>query len=236
MREGSAPESWGLLRLLLIRNGALPAGSVGSSVLRVTVAATINGALRRIPTWPVYAIGLLVPVWWLYLGFTGGLGVEPIEELEHRLGLLALQMLIATLAVTPLRQLTGVTLIRFRRALGLLVFYYVTCHLLVWLVLDVQILGEIWKDIVKRPYVTIGMVGFVLLVPLALTSNNASIRRLGPVRWRRLHQLGYLAAVLGALHFVMLSKGFQIEPLIYLAAVLGLLAARLPWPARGATA
>lgn len=177
-----------------------------------------------------------MPIWWLYLGLTGGLGVEPIEELEHRLGLLALQMLIATLAVTPLRKLTGINLIKFRRALGLLVFYYVSCHLLVWLILDVQILGQIWKDILKRPYITIGMAGFILLLPLALTSNNWSIRKLGPQRWRRLHQLGYGAAILGAVHFVMLTKGFQIEPLAYLATVALLLAMRLPRPVPRAAA
>lgn len=195
-------------------------------------AIAINTALRRVPTWPVYVIGALVPVWYLWLGLTGGLGVEPIKELEHRLGLLALQMLIATLAVTPLRRVTGIALIRYRRALGLLTFYYVTCHLLVWLVLDVQLPGQIWKDIVKRPYITIGMAAFVLLVPLAATSGNWAIRRLGPARWRRLHQLSYVAAILGGIHFMMLSKGFQIEPLVYLGAILGLLALRIELPRR----
>jgi sulfoxide reductase heme-binding subunit YedZ len=195
-------------------------------------AQSINGALRRVPTWPVYVLGALPPLWFLWLGLTGGLGVEPIKELEQRLGLLALQALIATLAVTPLRRFTGVSLIRFRRALGLLTFYYVVCHLLVWLVLDVQILGEIWKDIVKRPYITIGMAGFLLLVPLAATSNTWAIRKLGPQRWRRLHQLSYLAAILGAVHFVMLSKGFQIEPLAYLGTILLLLALRIELPRR----
>ncbi len=195
-------------------------------------ATAINSALRRVPTWPVYVIGALVPLWYLWLGLTGGLGVEPIKELEHRLGLLALQTLIATLAVTPLRRFTGISLIRFRRALGLLTFYYVACHLLVWLVLDVQILGQIWKDIVKRPYITIGMAAFVLLVPLAATSGNWAIRRLGPARWRRLHQLSYVAAILGGVHFVMLSKGFQIEPLAYLGAILGLLVLRIELPRR----
>lgn len=199
-------------------------------------AIAINTALRRVPTWPVYVIGALVPVWYFWLGLTGGLGAEPIKELEHRLGLLALQTLIATLAVTPLRRFTGVALIRFRRALGLLTFYYVTCHLLVWLVLDVQLLGQIWKDIVKRPYITIGMAAFVLLVPLAVTSGNWAIRRLGPARWRRLHQLSYVAAILGGVHFVMLSKGFQIEPLVYLGAILGLLALRIELPRRRAAA
>ncbi|RVT83162.1 protein-methionine-sulfoxide reductase heme-binding subunit MsrQ [Rhodobacteraceae bacterium CCMM004] len=187
----------------------------------------VNGALRRVPIWPVYLLGALPPFWWLYLGLTGGLGVEPIEELEHRLGLLALQTFVGVLAVRPLRDLLGVNLLRFRRALGVLVFYYVACHLLVWLVLDVQILGQIWQDIVKRPYITVGMASFLMLVPLAATSNNLSVRRLGPLRWRRLHLLTYPAAVLGALHFVMLRKGWQFEPLIYLAIVLILLALRL---------
>lgn len=200
------------------------------------LAQTINGALRRVPTWPVYLIGALPPFWYLYLGFTGGLGVEPITELEHRLGLLGLQMLIAVLAVTPLRRFTGISLIKFRRALGLLAFYYIACHLLVWLVLDVQILSQIWADIVKRPYITIGMAGFVLLLPLAVTSNNLSIRRMGPMAWKRLHQLSYLAAILGSVHYVMLVKGWQIEPLLYLGAILLLLLARLPGVRRRATA
>ena len=200
------------------------------------LAQTLNGALRRVPTWPVYLIGALPPFWYLYLGFTGGLGVEPITELEHRLGLLGLQMLIAVLAVTPLRRFTGISLIKFRRALGLLAFYYIACHLLVWLVLDVQILSQIWADIVKRPYITIGMAGFVLLLPLAATSNNWSIRRMGPMGWKRLHQLSYAAAILGSVHYVMLVKGWQIEPLLYLGAILLLLLARLPGVKRRAVA
>lgn len=196
----------------------------------MTLAQKINGALRRVPTWPVYLVGLLPPVWYFYLGLTGGLGADPVKAMEHRLGELGLQMLIVTLAVTPLRNLTDITLVKFRRAFGLLTFYYILCHLLVWLVLDVQILAQIWADIVKRPYITIGMVGFLLLIPAALTSNNLSIRKLGPMRWKRVHQLSYAAAVLGAVHYIMLAKGFQIEPLVYLGVILALLVARLPRP------
>lgn len=211
----------------------MSAGAGGRGVLRVTdPVQRLNGALRRLPTWPVYAVGLVVPAWFLWLGTTGGLGVEPIKELEHRLGELGLQMLVATLAVTPLRRFAGVNLLRFRRALGLLCFYYITLHLLTWLVLDVQIVAQIWADIVKRPYITIGMAAFTLLVPLALTSNNWSVRRLGAARWRRLHQISYLAAILGAVHFTMLVKGWQVEPLLYLAGVLALLAVRLRLPRR----
>jgi sulfoxide reductase heme-binding subunit YedZ len=188
---------------------------------------SLNGVLRRVPLWVVYILCMLPAPYFFYLGLTGGLGVEPIKALEHRLGELALQFLIAGLAVTPLRRFLGVNLMRFRRAIGLVAFYYILCHLLVWAILDVQLVGQIWADIVKRPYITIGMAAFVLLVPLALTSNDISLRRLGP-RWRKLHRLVYVAAILGGLHFVMLVKGFQIEPLLYMAAILGLLALRLP--------
>ena len=189
---------------------------------------TINGWARRLPVPVVYGTLSLPLVWLVYLAATGGLGVEPVKALEHRLGEIALQLLIAGLAITPLRRFTGLNLIRFRRAVGLTAFFYVALHLLVWLVLDVQILSQIWADILKRPYITVGMAGFVLMIPLALTSNNWSVRRLGPT-WRRLHKLTYAACLLGALHFVMLSKGFQYEPLLYLAAVGVLLAARLRW-------
>lgn len=194
------------------------------------ITQKITGVLRRVPIWPVYAIGALPPVWLFYLGLTGGLGVEPIEALTHELGLLGLQAMVAVLAVTPLRDFTGINLIRFRRALGLLCFYYIFCHLLVWLLLDVRIVSQIWEDILERPYITIGMAAFVLMVPLALTSNNLAVRKLGPVAWRRLHRLTYGAAILGAVHFVMLSRGFQVEPLAYLGVILGLLALRVRFP------
>ncbi|MEM0950157.1 MAG: protein-methionine-sulfoxide reductase heme-binding subunit MsrQ [Pseudomonadota bacterium] len=192
----------------------------------LTATQTLNDRLRHVPTWPVYVLGALLPVWYLWLGLTGGLGVEPIKELEHRLGEAGLIALMVTLMISPLRRMVGVNLLKFRRALGLIAFYYILCHLLVWLVLDVQILSQVWNDILKRPYITIGMVGFVLMIPLALTSNNVSVRKLGPVRWRRLHQLSYVAAVLGAVHYVMLSKTWMAEPLLYLVGVLAILSLR----------
>lgn len=192
------------------------------------IADRINAATRRVPSWTLYILSPLPALWWLWQGLTGGLGVEPIKALEHALGEFALQLLVVGLCITPLRRFAGVNLLRFRRAVGLIAFFYVLLHLLVWLVLDVQIPAQIWADIVKRPYITVGMAGFALLIPLALTSNNLSVRRLGGFRWRQLHRLTYAAVLLGALHFVMLAKGFQIEPLAYLIAVLGLLALRLP--------
>ncbi len=189
----------------------------------------VNQAIRKIPVWAVYLAGALPAPWFLYLALTGGLGVEPITALEHKLGELALQLLILGLAVTPLRQHLGLNLMKFRRAIGVLAFSYVALHLLVWLVLDVQLLGQIWADILKRPYITVGMAGFILLLPLAVTSNNWSVGRLGP-RWRKLHKLVYPAVLLGGVHYVMLAKGFQLEPLLYLVAIIGLLLARLPIP------
>lgn len=195
----------------------------------------LNGMLRRIPVRAIYVIGLLPPPVLFWMGATGGLGPEPIKALEHELGDLAIKLLILGLAVTPLRRLAGINLMRFRRAIGLLCFHHVVCHLLVWLLLDVQMIGEIWADIVKRPYITVGMAGFVLMIPLALTSNDWSVRRLGPA-WRRLHKAVYASAILGGLHFVMQAKGLQIEPILYLCTILLLLALRLGRRAWKATA
>jgi len=187
----------------------------------------LNQGLRKVPVWLLYLLGALYPGWLLYLGLTGGLGPDPVKALEHALGEAALQLLILGLAVTPLRRFLGLNLLKFRRSVGLLAFTYVALHLLVWLLLDVQIMSQVLNDILKRPYITIGMVGFALLLPLALTSNNLSLRHLGAARWRRLHLLTYPAVLLAALHFVMLVKGFQIEPLIYLSVVLFLLLCRI---------
>lgn len=186
----------------------------------------LNTIARRVPTWVVYIVGLMPVPWFLFQAQTGGLGAEPIKALEKELGLLALQLLVAGLAITPARRYLRLNLIKFRRALGLLAFIYVALHLLVWLVLDVGILSQIWADILKRPYITIGMAGFACLLPLAATSNGYSIRKLG-AKWRKLHRLTYLAVVLGAVHFIWLVKGFQIEPLLYMAAILALLALRV---------
>ncbi|WP_435230435.1 protein-methionine-sulfoxide reductase heme-binding subunit MsrQ [Pseudopelagicola sp. nBUS_20] len=187
---------------------------------------SVNRALRKLPDWPLYVVTLLYLMLMLYQAVSGALGVDPVKSLEHNLGRRSLQVLILSLSVTPLRRLTGLNLIKFRRAIGLIAFTFVCLHLLVWLILDVQIFSQVWADILKRPYITIGIVGFSLLVPLAVTSNNLSVRRLGR-HWNSLHKLAYLAAVLGAMHFVMLVKGFQIEPLIYMVLVLTLLTLRI---------
>ncbi|GGE59677.1 protein-methionine-sulfoxide reductase heme-binding subunit MsrQ [Actibacterium pelagium] len=186
----------------------------------------LNQFLRRAPAWPLYVLAPLPIAWLYYQGLTGALGVDPVKKIEHQLGLWALWLLIAGLAVTPLMRFAGLKLLKFRRAIGVISFGYVLAHLLTWLVLDVQFLN-VWKDIVKRPYITIGMLAFTLMIPLAATSNNWSLRKLGALTWRRLHKLTYAVCVLGALHFVMLVKGFQIEPILYMLVILGLLALRV---------
>ncbi|WP_137701267.1 protein-methionine-sulfoxide reductase heme-binding subunit MsrQ [Marimonas lutisalis] len=190
------------------------------------IAQAINRAARRVPTWAIYILCGAHIGWAFWLAASGQLGPEPVKALEHVYGEKALQLIVAGLAITPLLKFARVNLVRFRRAVGLSAFAYLLAHLLVWLVLDVRVPAEIWADIVKRPYITVGMAGFALLLPLALTSNDWSVRRMGAQAWRRLHKLVYPAAVLGAVHFVMLVKGFQIEPLIYLGAVVVLLLMR----------
>jgi len=197
----------------------------------MTPAQRINRGLSKVPAWPLYILALVPPVWFFWLGQTGGLGPEPIKALEHEIGELALKLLIVVLAITPLRNMSGVNLVKFRRALGLVAFFYVVLHLLVWLVLDVGVLSRIWADILKRPYITVGMAGFLLLIPAAVTSNNWSIRRLGPKRWKRVHQVTYAAAILGAVHFIMVQKVWEAEPLVYLVVIAALLSTRLDWRA-----
>ncbi len=198
-------------------------------MLLMDIAGRINGALRKVPAWTIYIVSALWAVWLFYLALTGGLGVEPINALEREYGELGLKLLILGLLVTPLRKWTGVSLIKFRRAIGVTTFFLILAHFLVWAVLDVQTFERVWMEIVKRPYVTVGMLSFVMMIPLAVTSNNLSVRKLGAASWRKLHKLTYPIAVLGGVHYLWLVKGFQIEPIIYMAVILGLLAARLKW-------
>ncbi|MXN52135.1 protein-methionine-sulfoxide reductase heme-binding subunit MsrQ [Shinella sp. AETb1-6] len=180
--------------------------------------------------WLLYAVGLLPAVWGFWLGATGGLPGNPVKEFEHLLGLWALRFLVATLAITPLRDLFGINWIRYRRALGLLAFWYVLMHFLTYMVLDQYLnFAAIIDDIVRRPFITIGMAAFVMLIPLALTSNNWSIRKLG-LRWVKLHRLVYVIAAAGVLHFAMSVKVVGLEPWTYITLVALLLLYRLLRP------
>ena len=163
------------------------------------------------------------------LGGTRLLGSNPVKEGEHFLGEWNLRLLIATLAVTPLRALTGWNwLAKHRRTLGLVAFAYVLLHWLTYVLLDVQLnWQDLTKDLMKRPYIIIGFSALLLMVPLALTSTKNSIRRLGGKRWNRLHQLIYLTCVLGVVHYWMAVKKDITDPLIYASIFAGLLAYRV---------
>ncbi|WP_432347600.1 protein-methionine-sulfoxide reductase heme-binding subunit MsrQ [Shinella yambaruensis] len=180
--------------------------------------------------WLLYAVGLVPAAWGFWLGATGRLPGNPVKEFEHLLGLWALRFLIATLAVTPIRDLFAINWVRYRRALGLLAFWYVLMHFLTYMLLDQYLnFSAILVDIAKRPFITIGMAAFVLLIPLALTSNAWSIRRLG-MRWVKLHRLVYVIAAAGALHFAMSVKVVGLEPWTYIGLVALLLLYRLARP------
>lgn len=188
----------------------------------------LNTVLRRIPEWAVWLLGSLPLLLLIYDVLTGGLGVDPVRDIEHRLGRTALYFLIATLTVTPLRRLLRINLIHLRRALGLLCFSYALLHLLAWGVFDMGLLwGQMLRDVVKRPYLIFGMIAFVILILLAVTSNRIAIRRLGK-RWQQLHRLIYPAAVLACLHWLWALKLWTTWPLFCAAAVGVLLMLRLP--------
>lgn len=176
----------------------------------------------------IYVLGMVPAVWYFYLGITDQLGADPQNTLERTLGLWALRFLVAVLAITPLRSLVGPRLIRYRRTAGLLAFYYAVLHVFVYLVLDQRLdVTAIVTDIVKRPYITVGMIAFVILVPLAITSNNTMIRRLSGGTWNRLHRLVYVAAIAASVHFLMVVKTWNPEPVIYATLIAGLLLYRL---------
>jgi sulfoxide reductase heme-binding subunit YedZ len=176
----------------------------------------------------IYWLGMAPAAWTFWLAIADQLGADPMKTLERTLGLWALRFLIVSLAVTPLRRAGGPNLLRYRRAFGLLAFFYAALHLLVYMVLDQGLdLAAIWGDIVKRPYITIGMAAFVILVPLAITSNNAMIRRVGAEGWKRLHKTVYVASALAAIHFLLVVKSWPAEPIIYTAIVAALLLVRL---------
>lgn len=181
----------------------------------------------------VFALCLLPLAHLVWDAVQGTLGTDPVAQLEHRSGDWALRLLLATLAITPLRRLSGWhKAIRFRRMLGLFAFFYVSVHLTIYLTID---LGGFWSqllgEIVKRPYVTVGFAAWLLLIPLALTSTQTMMRRLGR-NWQRLHRLAYAIALLGVLHYFWLVKADHREPALYLGIWIALMLARLPLQVR----
>jgi sulfoxide reductase heme-binding subunit YedZ len=177
---------------------------------------------------PAVFIACMVPFAVLAWGvLVGDLGANPLERVTDATGQWGLRFLFITLAVTPARRVTGWNaLLCFRRMLGLFAFFYATLHFLVWVWLDQQLSwGNIFGDIVKRPFVTVGFAAWLLLIPLAMTSTRGMMRRLGR-RWQRLHRAIYLVALLGVLHYLWLVKADLFEPLLYLVAIAILLVVR----------
>ncbi len=173
----------------------------------------------------------LIPFGLLVVGIvTDDLGANPIEFITHETGTFALTFLIVTLSVTPIRRLTGWhEVIRLRRMLGLFAFFYACLHFLTWFVFDHTLdVGGMLEDVAKRPYITVGMAGFLMMLPLALTSTTAMIRRLGR-RWQILHRLTYAAAVAGVVHFWWLVKADLTEPRRWALALTVLLGLRAWW-------
>jgi len=181
---------------------------------------------------PLVLLASLAPAAWLVCGAFGWLGVslgaDPVKKLEHEAGKTALNLLLITLTVTPVRELTRLPhVLRLRRMLGLLAFTYVVLHFLIYVVLDLELAwGTVLSDIARRPYITIGVAALLMLIPLACTSTNRMMRRLGR-RWLKLHRLIYVIAILGVWHFYWQVKRDVREPLIYAGILAVLLGYRL---------
>ena len=198
----------------------------------------MSGRRSSTPRWVIAAkvalhVACFAPLAWIVVDIVGGeLGPDPVAQLTHRTGIWALRFLALTLAVTPLRRLGGwPALLRFRRMLGLYAFAYACVHLGIYVVLD---LGSFWREILdgirRKPFITAGFLAWLSMLPLALTSTRAAMRRLGP-RWQQLHRLVYLSAIAASLHFIWLVKSGEriarLEPLVYAAIFALLLLARV---------
>lgn len=181
----------------------------------------------------VFAGGLVPAAMLVVAALTDNLTANPIEYITHQTGFFALTFLLITLSITPLRRVTGWhEAIRVRRMLGLFAFFYATLHVLTWAVIDQFFdLPAMIEDVAKRPYITVGMAGFLMMIPLALTSTTAMIRRLGR-RWQTLHRLAYFAAVAGVVHFWWLVKADLTEPQRFAAVLCVLLGLRAFWVVR----
>jgi sulfoxide reductase heme-binding subunit YedZ len=183
---------------------------------------------------PLLFAACLMPLTWLiWDALRDGLGADPVAQLEHRSGDWALRLLLVTLAITPLRRLAGrAELVRFRRMLGMFAFFYACVHLAIYVLIDLGAYwSELFADVVKRPYITVGFAAWLLLIPLAVTSTRGMMRRLGR-HWQRLHRLVYVIALLAVLHFLWLVKADHREPLVYLAILALLMLARVRWVKR----
>ncbi|MGI8510210.1 MAG: sulfite oxidase heme-binding subunit YedZ [Gemmatimonadaceae bacterium] len=185
--------------------------------------------LRRSAKVVVFVMSLLPLAYLAYGLYADALGANPVEAVEQGTGKWTLRFLIFTLMITPLRRTTGWNeLIKYRRMIGLFAFFYATVHLLIYFSLDVGFsLGDVVHDVIKHPYITMGMLAWLTLVPLAITSTRGWVRRLGGKRWARLHRLIYATAIAASIHFLWAVKKDVSEPLVYIAIFAVLLAYRL---------
>jgi sulfoxide reductase heme-binding subunit YedZ len=188
--------------------------------------------VRRVAKPLVFAVALEPAAWLVYNAFWGDLGVNPVETITNHTGIWTLRFIVLTLAISPLRWLSGFNpLTLLRRPLGLFAFFYGTLHFMTYFVLDHSLVFDgVWEDVVKRPYITAGFTAFVLMIPLALTSTTGWIRRLGGRNWNLLHRLVYVTALGGTLHYFWKVKLDTTNPVYYFAIVGVLLAARV-WKA-----
>lgn len=186
----------------------------------------VRASVRRLRSWHIY-LSLLVPLLFLaYDLLSGQLGVDPMRAIEKSLGVTAIYILILTLCITPFSLLTGINFIRFRRAFGLMSFFYIVLHFSTWLLLDMQLRWvEIVESLTRKPFIVFGMMGFLLLIPLAATSNNYSMKRLGKY-WQKLHKLIYVAIILGGIHYLMMEKTLQNDAIITFIIIIALISLR----------
>ena len=190
----------------------------------------INGWLRKIPAWPLYFLLPIPGIYTFALALLNQLGPDPLYELIRTFGERGLQLIILTLLISPIRRWTGVSLLKYRRAIGLVSFYYICGHMLVWIAIDQGWnVNTIIEEIIKRPFITVGMFGFLTMFPLAVTSNNYSIRKLGALMWNKIHRLVYLAGAAGVIHYLLVVKAWPMEPIVYTVIVAVLLAIRIWW-------
>ena len=186
----------------------------------------VRASVRRLRSWHIY-VSLLVPLLFLtYDLLSGRLGVDPMRAIEKSLGVTAIYILILTLCITPFSVLTGINFIRFRRAFGLMSIFYIILHFSTWLLLDMQLRWvEIAESLTRKPFIVFGMMGFLLLIPLAATSNNYSMKRLGKY-WPKLHKLIYAAIILGGIHYLMMEKTLQNDAIITFIIIIALISLR----------
>jgi len=190
--------------------------------------------IRRVVKPIVFAAALGPFGWLVYNAFWGDLGVNPVETITNYSGITTLRLIAITLALTPVRWITGFNpLILFRRMIGLFAFFYGSLHFMTYFILDQSLqFGGVWDDVVKRPYITAGFTGFVLMIPLAITSTQGWIRRLGGRRWNLLHRLIYITALAAVLHYFWKVKLDTTYPVYYGILMGVLLTARLVQRAR----